>query len=1626
MVVIKFATQRPLFPRPSVSVFFILTVCVVSAAIAANGVVQPLASASTSRQTTVARALEPNTLAPASTIVVNSTADVQNNSDDLCTLREAITAANTDTASGATAGECAAGSGTDTIDLTGMSGAFTLLTALPEVSTSMSINGPGANLLSVVRSSADGTPNFRIVTVASGATVNISGVTIAGGSLSISGAQVGGNVFNNGTLTLNNCAVSGGAAAPSVGTGGGIFNNAGATLTLNNSSVSGNSAVGGAGILNSGTLSIVNSNLTGNVAGVSGGGAIYNNGPLTLTNSTISGNFGGGGGAGIFNSSSGNVTMTDSTVSANFGASSGGGGIFNGGTFTVSNATVSGNQSPTLAGGIYNGAGALTLTNVTVTNNRSDSNNSGGELGGGIFHGGGTVTLSNTIVAGNFRGTGSTADDISGSVDLTSSFNLIGTGGAGGLTNGVNNNQVNVANAALGPLANNGGLTFTHALLTGSSALDAGSNALSDSSGLTNDQRGAGFSRKADSADANTTQTVDIGAFEAHASVEDISDKVTSEDAALLVNFRVADATLITGVSASSSNPTLVPNVSANLNVTGSGQARTLNITPAANQFGTSTITVTVTTGTETVSDTFLLTVNSVNDSPTDIALSNNAVADNSASNTLVGTFSNNDPDVGDTFTYTLVTGAGSIDNGSFTISHAQLLTNSIFDFETKPTYSIRVRVTDQTGFFVEKQFIITITDGSDTAGAISFSAANYNVGEAVGNASITLTRTGGSDNRVVARIGLADITTSAADYVFAQGSLDSSFNTGSGATSGSSSVSQTVHALARQPDGKVIIGGAFIFYNGVSRNRIARINSDGTLDTSFNPGTGADNLVQVITLQPDGKILIGGSFTNYNGSGRTRIARLNQDGTLDLTFFGGAPTDVVRAIAVQPDGKILIAGDFTFYNGISRNRVARLNHDGGLDFSFTPGVGPNAAVSALYLQPDGKLIVGGGFTNFAAASNTRIVRLQSNGSLDPSFNSALGLSMAVRQALVQTDGKIFVAGEWIGNDTPYGKQGIVRLESSGSVDASFNPGLGTNGHTVQAFAIQPDSKVVIVGAFPSYNGTPINGVARLHSGGSLDSSFNPGGGPNSFTSEIVLQDDGKIIIGGNFTFYGGVSSNGIARINGDLFVTWMPGDVSNKVISLPIVDDTQDETSESLSLTVTPVFGGATTGTHPSSVLTILDNEPSPTALSSVSGTGAFGGTATLTATLTSGGSNISGRTISFTLNATPVGNATTDSNGIATLSGVSIASIGIGVYPAAVGASFTGDGIDYLGSSNTGPLTVTKGNPITSVSSSVNPSDFGQSVTFTAALTSSAATPTGTVQFKDGATNLGSPQTLVAGTAQVTTSSLTAGTHTITVEYSGDANFLASGATLSGGQVVRAPPTLSIDDVSITEGNSGTANLTFTVTLSASSNMTVSAGYSTAHGTATTADNDYQSTSGTLTFNPGDLTKTVAVVVNADQKTEPDETVFVVLSSPVNAAFSDSQGTGTILNDDTLQLLLDTSGPDANQLAAVDSLLLTRDPFRIRNPAAWFTSDQNTRVILFALNLQLGSGESPSVVKITLVEGNGQPHEVAAEDVRTIPNTTFTQVTFRLPDLAAGACLVTIKAHERISNTGTFRIVQ
>jgi uncharacterized delta-60 repeat protein len=359
-----------------------------------------------------------------------------------------------------------------------------------------------------------------------------------------------------------------------------------------------------------------------------------------------------------------------------------------------------------------------------------------------------------------------------------------------------------------------------------------------------------------------------------------------------------------------------------------------------------------------------------------------------------------------------------------------------------------------------------------------------------------------------------------------ADGSLDSSFNPGSG-------TNNFVSALAVQADGKVLIGGFFSSYNGTERNRIARLNADGTLDGSFDPGTGADGGVFALAVQADGKVLIGGGFSSYNGTERNRIARLNADGGLDDSFDPGTGADGgVFALAVQADGKVLIGGFFTSYNSTERNNIARLNANGSLDSSFDPGTGADGTVRALAVQADGKVLIGGLFTSYNDTGRNRIARLNANGSLDSSFDLGTGADGGVRALAVQADGKVLIGGFFTSyNGT--GRNRIALLNANGSLDSSFDPGSGADGSVV-ALAVQADGKVLIGGFFTSYSGTGRNRIARLNADGSLDSSFNPGTGANDYVFALAVQADGKVLIVGGFSSYNGTERNGIARLNAD------------------------------------------------------------------------------------------------------------------------------------------------------------------------------------------------------------------------------------------------------------------------------------------------------------------------------------------------------------------------------------------------------------------------------------------------------------------------------------------------------------
>src|SRR6478672_6700096 len=204
---------------------------------------------------------------------------------------------------------------------------------------------------------------------------------------------------------------------------------------------------------------------------------------------------------------------------------------------------------------------------------------------------------------------------------------------------------------------------------------------------------------------------------------------------------------------------------------------------------------------------------------------------------------------------------------------------------------------------------------------------------------------------------------------IFSQaGHIDTTFNPTDHGYGGEASA--TIYAVCLQPDGKILIGGDFTVYNGVTRIRLARLNVDGSTDYSFNIGTGVSGIVHTIVCQSDGKILIGGNFSYYNGTSRRSIARINSDGSLDTSFNPGSGFDsggnlgTVYAIAIQNDGKIIVGGEFIDFNGIALRRMARLNTDGSFDPTFNSGgVGPgpagtqnNGSVQNITIFPDGKM----------------------------------------------------------------------------------------------------------------------------------------------------------------------------------------------------------------------------------------------------------------------------------------------------------------------------------------------------------------------------------------------------------------------------------------------------------------------------------------------------------------------------------------------------------------------------------------------------------------------------------------------------------------------------------------------
>jgi uncharacterized delta-60 repeat protein len=356
-------------------------------------------------------------------------------------------------------------------------------------------------------------------------------------------------------------------------------------------------------------------------------------------------------------------------------------------------------------------------------------------------------------------------------------------------------------------------------------------------------------------------------------------------------------------------------------------------------------------------------------------------------------------------------------------------------------------------------------------------------------------------------------------------GWVDGSFDTESG-------FSEIVKALAIQPDGKVLAGGV---------SRIVRLNSDGSLDDSFSVSNAINGEVLAIALQPDGKILVGGAFSLVGTQASSRLARLNADGTVDSSFtmnpsltvpnIGG---ETVASILVQDDGRILHAG--------SAYWLGRRLANGSLDSTYLSfiqvysGGSRNDPIPArgLTMDRDGKLLLVG-------SPILGLRRFHANGTRDTSFNQPSTFTTGgtsfpdLRAVAAFPDGRILIGGSFSQiRDTP--RQSLACLNSDGSLSSTFAVVLTNSFAAVNAIARLPDGKVMIAGVFTAISGVPtLAGLARLNADGSLDTSFDTSRPiRNSSVMTLATRPAGGVLAGGNFSRFGGFLRGGLVQLHGD------------------------------------------------------------------------------------------------------------------------------------------------------------------------------------------------------------------------------------------------------------------------------------------------------------------------------------------------------------------------------------------------------------------------------------------------------------------------------------------------------------
>ena len=439
----------------------------------------------------------------------------------------------------------------------------------------------------------------------------------------------------------------------------------------------------------------------------------------------------------------------------------------------------------------------------------------------------------------------------------------------------------------------------------------------------------------------------------------------------------------------------------------------------------------------------------------------------------------------------------------------------------------------------------------TETSGAID---STFNVGTGLGNQAFNVHIQ--SDGKIITAGGFTSYSGSSNNYIVrinSNGTKDTTFTIGTG-------FNQTVYISSLQPDGKIIAAGVFTSYSGSSNNYIARVNSNGTKDNTFNVGTGLDTswaggITNTISYDTENNIYLTSDNLTYSSSAVPRIFKLKSDGTLDTTYNAGVGLNRFGLANLVSGNRLYTAGTFTNYKAAGATGIAMISDSATLSASFNPGIGFNSDVWCITKQSTGRIIVGGAFTNYSGSSRIRIVGLNSNGTIDSGFNvGTAGATNIVYALATQTDDKIIAGGTFTtysGSSTSTTR--LMRLNSNGTQDLTYNTGLGLNSYPLTILA-RANGKIFVTGLFTTYSGSAINYIMQTNSNGTRDTTFNIGTGfdAGAFGYTAVTQSDDKLIVGGNFTTYSGSTVNRVVRINtdGTRDLTFSVGNGANTVVS--------------------------------------------------------------------------------------------------------------------------------------------------------------------------------------------------------------------------------------------------------------------------------------------------------------------------------------------------------------------------------------------------------------------------------------------------------------------------------------------